>query len=74
MNIFLVDYENVNVNGFQGVEELTPNDKIILFYSINSESIKIDIINTIKSKKVSLKFFKLQESSKNALDFQLVLY
>lgn len=74
MNIFLIDYENVNMNGLKGIEKVKSSDEVVLFYSINSENIKLDIISTIIRRKISLKLFKLNKSDKNALDFQLATY
>ena len=74
MNIFLIDYENVHSNGFIGISKLKKKDKLYIFYSIKSENINIDVINSLLKKKVSFKMFKLNKSDKNALDFQLVLF
>lgn len=74
MNVFLIDYENVHTNGFIGMDKLKKKDKIYIFYSIKSENIHMDIMNTFLKSKVSFKMFKLNKTEKNALDFQLVLY
>ena len=74
MNVFLIDYENVHTNGFIGMDKLKKKDKVYIFYSIKSENIHMDIMNTLLKNKVSFKMFKLNRTEKNALDFQLVLY
>lgn len=74
MNIFLIDYENVNSIGLNGIDLLTKDDKVYLFYSENANSINIDIMNIIVKGNFSFKNFKLNKSDKNALDFQLVLF
>ena len=74
MNVFLIDYENVHINGFDGLNRLKKKDKVYIFYSINAESIHIDIMDNLLKSKVSFKMFKLNKVDKNALDFQLVLY
>ena len=74
MNVFLIDYENVHTNGFIGMDKLKKKDKVYIFYSIKSENIYMDIMNTLLKNKVSFKMFKLNRIEKNALDFQLVLY
>lgn len=33
MNVYFIDYENVNVDGLKGVGRLTDEDKVIFFYS-----------------------------------------
>ncbi len=74
MNIFLIDYENVSSIGLNGIDLLTKNDKIYLFYSEKAENINIDIMNIIINGSFKFKNFKLNKSDKNALDFQLVLF
>lgn len=74
MNVFLIDYENVHISGFDGLNRLKKKDKVYIFYSIKSENIYMDIMNTLLKNKVSFKMFKLNRIEKNALDFQLVLY
>lgn len=74
MNIFLIDYENVNSIGLHGIDLLTKNDKVYLFYSEKAESINIDIMNIIIKGNFVFENFKLSKSDKNALDFQLVLF
>ena len=74
MNIFLIDYENVNSIGLNGIDLLTKDDRVYLFYSENANSINIDIMNIIVKGNYSFKNFKLNKSDKNALDFQLVLF
>ena len=34
---FLVDYENVKTEGFQGIDELEKSDTVIIFYSANAD-------------------------------------
>ena len=74
MNIFLIDYENVNSIGLNGIDLLTKDDRVYLFYSENANSININIMNIIVKGNFSFKNFKLNKSDKNALDFQLVLF
>lgn len=74
MNIFLIDYENVNASGFKGIELLSKKDKVYLFYSEKAKNINLDIMDTILKNKISLELFKLNLVDKNALDFQLVFY
>ena len=43
MNVFLIDYENVHISGFDGLNRLKKKDKVYIFYSIKSENIYMDI-------------------------------
>ena len=74
MNYFLVDYENVNVAGLDGVSNLTENDTVIIFYSINADTLTFGMHRRINESKATFKFQKILLKEKNALDFQLCSY
>lgn len=74
MNYFLVDYENVNVAGLNGLSNLTENDFIIIFYSENAETLTFDMHIRINESKAKISFQKVSVKEKNALDFQLCSY
>lgn len=74
MNYFLVDYENVNVGGLDGVSNLTENDTVIIFYSINADTLTFDMHKKISESKATFEFQKILLKEKNALDFQLCSY
>ena len=74
MNYFLIDYENVNVAGFDGVSNLTAEDVVIVFYPENAETLTFDLHTKINESKAKIQFQKVSAKSKNALDFQLCSY
>lgn len=74
MNYFLVDYENVNVAGLNGLSNLTENDFIIIFYSENAETLTFGMHRRINESKAKISFQKVSVKEKNALDFQLCSY
>lgn len=74
MNYFLVDYENVNVAGLNGVSNLTENDTVIIFYSVNADTLTFEMHKQINDSKAIFKFQKILLKEKNALDFQLCSY
>ncbi len=74
MNYFLVDYENVNVGGLNGVSNLTENDTVIIFYSVNADTLTFGMHRRINESKATFKFQKILLKEKNALDFQLCSY
>ena len=51
MNYYIVDYENVNSAGFDGVEKLTENDIVIAFYSVNADTMTFDMHHNINASK-----------------------
>ena len=74
MNYFLVDYENVNVAGLNGITSLTENDSVIIFYSENADTLTFGMHRRINESKAEIKFQKVEVKEKNALDFQLCTY
>jgi len=74
MNYFLVDYENVNISGLDGITKLTAEDFIIIFYSDNANTLTFGMHKKINETKAEIKFQKVAVNEKNALDFQLCTY
>lgn len=75
-NYYLVDGENVNSTTTINVakEKVTKEDIMIIFYTCNS-SRSYEKINYLKEKiKCHVMTMKVQNGSKNSLDFQLVSY
>jgi hypothetical protein len=72
MATFLVDYENVgNCDGLHGVDVLSENDTLIIFYSNCCGKIRYDFLQAIKESDCDFKIMKLQNTGKNALDFYI---
>ncbi len=71
MNYFLVDFENVKSRGLEGIAELTEQDRVIIFYSDNVNTITFDMHYKIMESKAEILMKKVFVGSKNALDFQL---
>ena len=74
MNCFLVDYENVNTGGLNGVSGLSEQDKVIVFYSDKAETMTFGLHRRLNESKAEISFQKVPTGSKNALDFQLCTY
>lgn len=43
MRAFLIDFENVKSAGLTGIEALTKEDKVIILYSVNSNTISFEM-------------------------------
>jgi len=56
MNYFLVDYENVNVAGLDGITKLSEDDVVIIFYSENAETLTFGMHKKINESKAEIKF------------------
>ncbi len=74
MNCFLIDFENVNSGGMKGIEHLTENDDVYIFYSDHANSITFDIHHKMNRSHANIHFFKSEIVGKNSLDFQIVSY
>ncbi|MBR6070410.1 MAG: hypothetical protein IKP78_07465 [Ruminococcus sp.] len=71
---YLIDYENVNKSGFNGIELLTENDCIVVFYTQNANTIPFDLHFKLAQTRASLQLINAAAGGKNALDFQLSTY
>lgn len=71
MALYLVDYENVNSSGMKGLDHLTENDEIYLFYCPNSNTMSFSLHNSICSSKAKIEFLNCSTGGKNSLEFQI---
>lgn len=71
MSIFLVDYENVSLLGLEGIEKLTEEDQVYIFYGNSAGSISFDMHAKIAQSRALVRYIKIERSGKNYLDFQL---
>ena len=71
MKIFLVDFENVKSKGLTGIESLEENDKVIIFYSENSDTIRFEMHRKVRESTADIQYLKVDVGGKNALDFHL---
>ncbi len=71
MKIYLIDFENVKSKGLTGVDHLTEEDSVIIFYSENADTISFEMHQKVLSSKAEVEYFKVHVGGKNALDFQL---
>ncbi|MBR4224548.1 MAG: hypothetical protein IKR73_07030 [Oscillospiraceae bacterium] len=72
--IFLIDHENVTSAGLDGVEDLTENDKVYIFYSDAQQTITFDAHRAIMQSKAQFTYFLVANGHANALDFQLTSF
>ena len=74
MTYYLIDYENVHVSGMNGFSGLTADDKVVIFYSDNSDSLTFELHQQLMSASCKVEYHKAETGTKNALDFQLSSY
>lgn len=71
MKTYLVDFENVKSKGLVGIDKLTADDNVIIFYSENSDTISFEMHCLVMKAKANVEYMKVRVGGKNALDFQL---
>lgn len=74
INTYLIDYENVKLAGLKGIENLTEDDVVYLFYSENANTLTFSMHRKINSCKAHFNLTEVKTGKANALDFQLVTY
>lgn len=74
MSYYLVDYENVKKDGLNGINELSAEDTVCIFYSENADTITFDLHQRINASQADILFQEVEVGTKNALDFQLATY
>lgn len=71
MKIYLIDYENVNEQGLEGVKDLESGDIVNIFYSANIKSIPFERSLELAHSKATIDSYLIKKTGKNYLDFQL---
>ena len=74
MAYYLIDFENVKSRGMEGVDLLTEEDTVCIFYSDNADSMTFDLHQKLNETKAKIIYHKVAVGTKNALDFQLATY
>lgn len=74
LNYFLIDYENVKVEGLNGIAGLSEQDEVCIFYSKNADTLTFDLARRLQETKATVVYQKVEVGTKNALDFQLSSY
>lgn len=74
MRYYLVDYENVNATGLDGLNKLTENDKVCIFYTEKANTLTFGLHRRLNETKAEVMYQKVEAGTKNALDFQLASF
>lgn len=71
MAVYLVDFENVTSAGISGVQKLTKDDKVYIFYTANAANMSFAAHLNLLSSSAEIIYYNVSSGGKNALDFQL---
>lgn len=74
MSIFLIDYENLHTSAFNGLEELTENDRVVVFYTHNSDNLTFSLMQRLVKSPAKIDYLRVVTGVRNSLDFQLCSY
>ena len=74
MEYYLIDYENVNVSGLDGITRLSGEDVVVIFYSENADTMTFSLHRRLNESRAEVRFQRVEVGSRNALDFQLCTY
>ncbi len=74
MSVFLIDYENVNEAGLEGIKNLKSDDQVHIFYSDQIKTIPFERSIEMSQSRAKIEFIQTRKTAKNYLDFQLATY
>ena len=69
MKYFFIDYENIKQDALKGIERLSEEDKVIVFYSEYAQTMTIPMHLQINNSRAEFSFKEVQVGHKNDLDF-----
>ncbi|MDE7279972.1 MAG: hypothetical protein K2N26_09645, partial [Oscillospiraceae bacterium] len=74
MAVYLVDFENVSSAGISGIQKLTKDDKVYIFYTVNASNMSFAAHLNLLSSPAEVVYYNVASGGKNALDFQLASF
>ncbi len=74
MATYLIDYENVKEEGLHGIDDLSIEDNVIIFYSSNADKLSFGLHMRLNKSAANISYMSVGVGQKNALDFQLSTY
>ena len=71
MAVYLIDFENVTSAGISGIQRLSKEDKVYIFYTVNAANMSFAAHMNLLSSPAEVIYYNVTSGGKNALDFQL---
>lgn len=69
MAYYLIDFENVKSRGMEGVELLTEEDTVCIFYSDNADSMTFDLHRKLNETKANIIYHKVAVGTQECTGF-----
>ncbi|MCM1158936.1 MAG: PIN domain-containing protein [Bacteroidales bacterium] len=66
--VFLIDYENVDVSGLDGVSKLSAEDRVYIYYSKKHNRLTFGLHRRLNESLAEIYYRKIKGHEKNALD------
>ena len=70
MTLFFIDFENILSTGTRGVKNISPDDRVYLFYTSNSDKMDFRLFSELSAIGTRLELVEVVPGN-NSLDFQL---
>lgn len=74
MAVYLIDFENVTSAGISGIQRLSKEDKVYIFYTVNAANMSFAAHMNLLSSPAEVIYYNVTSGGKNALDFQLASF
>lgn len=74
MTYYFVDYENVKDDGLDAIPQIKKEDKVTIFFSVNTPKMSIEVAGLLLCRKLNVQMIKAVTGHKDALDHQLASY
>lgn len=73
MSYYLIDLENVGIDGLNGIEDLKGTDNVVIFHNKEQANSKITLKQCmeISTSNANIEYIEIKSGTPNALDMQL---
>jgi len=71
MNLYLVDFENVNEQGLNGADDLNRSDRVVIYYGPQNKNISFGLHIMLQQSKACFEYVRTEKVARNYLDFYM---
>lgn len=69
---YLIDYENVNTEGLDGIMELQKGDNVSIYYSDKSDRMDMGMVDTLRRVSCDVDMIRTEKTAPNYMDIQII--
>lgn len=70
--IFLIDYENVGSSGMEGIDALSKDDRVEIFFSEKNNRMSMDMVSLVRGSDCKIEFVKTEKTAPQYMDIQII--